>query len=225
MTLSSPPIIDPHQQIRLLLPWYVNQSLSFEELERVENHLYHCLLCRRELASLKSLAEALTEAPEPEGDAEASFIALRAKLPLRKPPVTLSPIPAKTAPWGRVRKISRQSSFRFALAASLLLAVIPLILHTQRTHPTEGYYTLSDAKPEAANTKDLRIVFDKSLSNTEIDAILAKIHAHRINPPNSIGAITVRLDDDQNSDRQIADGVDLLRRNPDVLLAEPVVQP
>ncbi|MGJ0486987.1 MAG: zf-HC2 domain-containing protein [Methylomicrobium sp.] len=225
MTLPSPTIIDPHQQIRLLLPWYANQTLSFEEQDRVENHLRHCPSCRRELVSLKSLAKALTEAPESGGDAETSFIALRAKLPLRKAPVTLSTIPANTATRDKSRKFSRQNSIRFALAASLLLAVIPLILHIQRTHPTEGYYMLSDNRPETANAKDLRIVFAKSLSNAEIDAILAKIHAHRINAPNSVGAITVRLDDDQKSDKQTADAVDLLRRNHDILLAEPVAQP
>ena len=48
---------DLHQQILLLLPWYLNQSLEQGEQKQVEKHIAHCLLCRRELISLRKLKE------------------------------------------------------------------------------------------------------------------------------------------------------------------------
>ena len=36
---------DQHQQIQLLLPWYLNESLEHNERQQVEIHLRSCILC------------------------------------------------------------------------------------------------------------------------------------------------------------------------------------
>jgi hypothetical protein len=224
MTSSTSSIINSHQQIRLLLPWYVNQSLQPEERESVERHIRHCLLCRQELVSLEQLAKTFADATDSEMDADASFANLYSKLPRKAVNKRLSS-PSANSVANRWAKLSRQSYITFAVAASLLLAVIPLTLYTGQTITADNYYTLSDKKSPAATGKELRIVFSKSLSDAEIDAILAKIHGRRIEGPNRVGAFTVGLDNAKNSPDQVEAAIALLRSQQDVLLAEPVAQP
>ena len=50
--------ITQHQQLQLLLPWYVNESLGEVERLQVEEHIHGCLLCNRELFALRKLQAA-----------------------------------------------------------------------------------------------------------------------------------------------------------------------
>jgi hypothetical protein len=213
-----------HQEVQLLLPWYVNQSLRQHEHRLVENHIRHCLPCRRELDSLRKLAEAVTLASDLDLAAETSFAGLRKKLPARAPGRAQSAASAKTAIPGRIGKFANQTGVRLAMAASLLLAVIPLTLHTVQTNTADDYYTLSAAQPESAAGKELRVVFAKSSSPAEVAAVLAEIRGRRIGEPNSVGALTVRLEAGGSSPR-LEEAIALLRSRQDVLLAEPVMQP
>lgn len=223
MNPSASTTTDLHQQIQLLLPWYMNQSLQPEERQQVESHIRQCLLCRRELVSLRKLAEAVTELSDLEVAAETSFASLRSKLPARASDKSLSNSSAKTPKLAGLSKLSRQSAVQFAMAATLLLAIIPLTMHTVQTNTADNYYTLSAAKPELATGKQLRVVFAKSLSSTEVAAILATIYAQRVDEPNSIGAFTIKLDSVDSP--KLEDAIALLRSRPDVLLAEPIIQP
>ena len=55
-----------HNQIRSLLPLQVAGGISREEQTRINDHLRECSDCRRELASLRSLAADLKSIPEPQ---------------------------------------------------------------------------------------------------------------------------------------------------------------
>ena len=79
------PLTDDHQQIQLLLPWYVNHSLEQNERKQVENHLRSCILCRRELVVLRKLAEDVNQSSVLDVAAEASFARLRGKLQAAEP--------------------------------------------------------------------------------------------------------------------------------------------
>jgi hypothetical protein len=225
MTTLTSTTTGTHRQIKLLLPWYANQSLPSEEMRRVENHLRDCPACRRELANLENLAQALTEMPEPKGDAEASFAALRLILPHRDADKTPSIERANAAMSRKTARFGRRNVVRFAVAATLLLAAIPLIGYALRTIKPEAYYTLSDVKPVSSSRNELRVVFAQSLSREEISAVLAEVHGRQVGEPNSIGAVTVKLEEDQDRPAQMKDAIALLRSRRDVLLAEPVVRP
>lgn len=213
-----------HQQIQLLLPWYINQSLQQYEYCLVEKHIRDCLVCRREIDGLRRLAEAVTQASDLNLAAETSFASLRTKLPARVLNRAPSAASAKTTIPNRLGKFANQTGVRLAMAASLLLAIVPLTLHTVQTNRTDDYYTLSAANPESADGKALRVVFAKSLSDAEVAAVLAEIHGQRIGEPNSVGALTVRIEADDSSHR-LEDAIALLRSRQDVLLAEAVMQP
>jgi len=223
MTPSASTTTDLHQQTLLLLPWYLNQSLQSEERHLVESHIRHCLLCRRELVSLIKLAEAVTELSDLDVVAEISFANLRSKLPARGFDSAQYTSTDKTTVFDRLTKFIRQSSFRFAMVATLVLAIIPLTLYNEQRNKADNFFTLSKARPELVNGKLLRVVFAKSLSSAEVAVILANIHGQRIDEPNSVGAFTVRLDSDDSP--KLEDAIALLRSRSDVLLAEPVMQP
>ncbi|MFZ2312922.1 MAG: hypothetical protein WAV82_09925, partial [Methylobacter sp.] len=85
MNKTTSTIQDQHHQVQFLLPWYVNQSLRQHEHRLVEQHISHCLQCRRELVSLRNLADAMTHVSDLDLAAETSFASLRTKLPPRVP--------------------------------------------------------------------------------------------------------------------------------------------
>ncbi|QPK63372.1 hypothetical protein IVG45_21650 [Methylomonas sp. LL1] len=236
---------DQHQQTLLLLPWYLNQSLKPAERQQVVNHLRGCMLCRLELDRLTNLAAAVRQASDLDTAAQASFDSLRGKLPTalpnrQQPQLSAVPRPAdsratinnanarqadktpkRRQPFWRL--IGTQGT-RLAIAASLVLAIIPLAMHYGRSPTPADYYTLSAAKPGTMAGPQLRVVFSKSLSATDIDALLAQIHGQRMGEPNSVGAYTVRLVTGQNTPA-LATAIAFLRGQPDVVLAEPVLQP
>jgi hypothetical protein len=245
MNQHSSPSTDQHRQIFLLLPWYLNKSLEQDELQQVESHLRNCIVCHRELVALRKLAAAVKQSSDLDAAAEASFAKLREKLqtadPLRKKPLpsnnqprlVWSRKPAAATPglsvntanrYSRLLSLRGSSVTHFAIAASMLLAIIPLVMQYGRSPATTDYYTLSAAKPESQSGTKLRIVFSKSLPNAGIDLLLEKIHGQLVEGPNSVGAYTVRLGADKNS-QDLTAAVALLRNQQNVLLVEPVIEP
>lgn len=108
------------------------------------------------------------------------------------------------------------------MAASLLLALLPLGWHNAPVTTDGSYHTLSAAQPESVPAATaLRVVFAKSTAEADISKLLAILHAERMGDVNSMGALTVRLDRPENLEPALA----LLRSRPDVVLAEPALQP
>lgn len=212
---------DTHAQTQTLLPWLINQTLHAEEQQQVEEHLRHCLVCRRELIDLQKMAEHLTAPSDLEAAAEASFAGIVRKLPERN--VSAKPLyTTKAAPKRSWPRINRTPSW-LALAASLLLFV-PVVWHGLPPLESTNYTTLSSTQPKTVTGRQLKVVFSPSLSNSEVAAILAQIHGQKLDEPNSMGAYTIKLEEDNGSatlDQTLA----LLRQRPDVLFAEPVTQP
>lgn len=245
MNQHTSPSADQHQQSLLLLPWYLNQSLKHNEQQQVESHLRSCILCRRELVDLRKLAAAVKQSSDLNVAAEASFAGLRAKLQTTEP-VRQKTMPSVNRPrlaWfgtransnlnlsgnaanrhSRLLPLSGITVKRFALAASLLLAMIPLMMQYGQSPVTADYYTLSSAKPESPAGSKLRVVFSKSLPEVTINSLLAQIHGQRLDGPNSVGAYTLRLDADKDSPDLTA-AIALLRNQQDVMLVEPVMEP
>jgi len=223
MNTSTKNTLDAHQEIQLLLPWYVNQSLDSHDYQIVDQHVKYCLLCRRELVSLRKLAHAVTRANDLDIAAETSFAVIANKLPARGSK-TITMRTAKQQPYiHRFNRVVRHRGFRYAMVASLLLVLMPFGLRMMSLMTDGLYSTLSAARPVTSQTMELRVVFAKSTSVADIDALLKTLHAQQFGEANSVGALTIRLEaNDQSSlDQAIAQ----LRSRQDVLLAEPVLQP
>ena len=235
--------VNPHQQILLLLPWYLNQSLEFAEQQQVESHIRSCMLCRRELVYLRKLSAAVRQESDLDVAAEASFHELKAKLHTirQHPPAPIAPqavnrlarpnnVDSGLSPRCATHSLQQLWSYlgsrgtQLAIAASQLLAIIPLVLQDGRSPTTTEYYTLSDSKPDLSTGPQLRVVFKNSISDAALDVFLAQIHGRRIEGPNSIGAYTVQLEAGKDSPK-LADAIAFLRQQQNVMLAEPVFQP
>ena len=211
-----------HQRIQLLLPWYINQSLQAHDRLMVDKHIRYCLLCRRELVSLRKLANAVIKSSDLEVAAENSFAGLASQLPSRR----AIPVTARTSKQQRVRhrltRYAKHNGVRYAMAASLLLALLPIGWEMLPMPTDAAYYTLSVARPESSQTKELRVVFAKSSSEAEIANLLATLHGERVGEANSVGAYTVRLNSNDGAPN-LEQALAILRSRPDVLLAEPVL--
>ncbi|AMK79398.1 MULTISPECIES: zf-HC2 domain-containing protein [Methylomonas] len=224
-----------HSEIVLLLPWYVNQSLTVNERRQVDQHVKSCLVCRRELLALRKLAAAVQQAADLDVAAEASFAGLRAKmqtasqLPLSaradSQPEKLASANVKLFSAGRgFWRIAGNTGKGLAIAASLLLVTLPAAVQYLRPANTTDYYTLSAAKPDTGPTGQFRVVFAKNLAEKDIDAALNQIGGIRVDGPNSVGAYTVKIATGK-PDADMADALALLRGRQDVILAEPILQP
>ncbi|MGZ0080184.1 anti-sigma factor family protein [Methylomonas sp. TEB] len=224
-----------HSDIVLLLPWYVNQSLTVNERQQVDQHLKSCLVCRRELLTLQKLAAAVQQAADLDIAAEASFAGLRAKMQTASqvPRSKQTDIPSEQLGGGNIKPFSAGQGFwriasntgkGLAIAASLLLVTLPAAV--QYLHPanTTDYHTLSAAKPDAGATGQIRVVFAKNLMEKDIDAALSQIDGIRVDGPNSVGAYTVKIATGK-PDADMAGALALLRSRQDVILAEPILQP
>lgn len=223
MNTASSNAQDQHQQIQLLLPWYVNQSLEQHQQQMVDKHIRHCLVCRRELAGLRKLADAVMQKSDLDLAAETSFACLASQLQSRNA-VSVSAHAARRQPTQfKLSDYLRHNTVRYAIAASLLLALLPLGLRMQSGDGV-GYYTLSTAKPGSGQAMELRVVFAKSTSAADIAAALNSLHAEQQGDANSVGALTVRLDADADQS-SLDHAIAVLRSRQDVLLAEPVLKP
>jgi len=69
-----------HDDVWILLPWYVNQTLSDEQQEMVEGHLKVCGTCRRALECRCRLLERVRNSSITELDEYVQFASLAEKI-------------------------------------------------------------------------------------------------------------------------------------------------
>jgi hypothetical protein len=209
---------EEHDDIALLLPWYVNQSLDADEQERVRAHLRDCLICRRELQNLTAVQSSLQQdANALDFSARASFRNLQERLAQPARPSAVTPFRAE--PPRRLRP--SRPLVALALAASVLILVAPIAIQRLAPPATTEFETLSNRSPQgSANAGQLRVVFAPELPNRQMENLLRSIGGQLVSGPNTSGAYTIRLEG-QNAGS--VDAISFLRRQEGVVLAEPVM--
>jgi hypothetical protein len=237
MNTLNPHAVGQHEKVSLLLPWYLNKSLQGDELQQVEQHLRSCLICRREMQALDKLSKAVRQPSDLEMAAKLSFAGLKNKLPMPPAGVSASESfsnPVASQSYGLLRPLKTRNLLKamprfaypyLAIAATVFMAVIPLLLYFPNAKLTANYYTLAAAKPEAVAGPQLRVVFSPALPKSQIDAVLQQIQGQVVDEPNSVGAYTVKLTHADSPNSSIEAALAFLRRQPVVVLAEPVLQP
>jgi hypothetical protein len=243
MSTPKPSPVDPHQEIQLLLPWYLKQSLEPIEQQRVESHVRGCFECRREILFLRNLDRSLNQEASSEAATDRSFEILRKKLPVKSSlgqsqkvtPIHSSPAWSDKQPKSnseqhgrqarsnkRASKASRYNFIRLGLAASLLLAaLVPMRNLFDQSTTLPEYLTLSSAKIVSEGGRSLRVVFSRPLANTAIDSLVERIHGQQIEGPNSVGAYTIAM----QSEPDLTAALAFLRSQDFVMFAEPVSKP
>jgi anti-sigma factor RsiW len=219
----------PHRKAWELLPWYVNGTLSGEDLDVVTGHLPGCAACAEEVARCRDLAVAVgavsaveTAPPSPErlarliaridaleaagGRMEGWRDRLRARIDgLRE---LLQSTPAPT---------------RWALAAQSALVVLLVAVVVWQMTPSSSYRTLaSGTDPVARDQAQIRVVFTEDVSEREMRAVLGLVDGRIIDGPSTIGAYTVQVPVPAAATDRVAPVLDVLRTQPKVRLAEPI---
>lgn len=213
-----------HQEIFLLLPWYVNKSLRESELREVESHLKVCLSCKRETTSLLRLASAVNAADALDSTAQASFSRLMNQIHTSGSAVrpTASLLPSRK--WYRSLDLN---FFRLPQAAMVLLSVLTLMIlapgyYFSKQMANNTYRTLSDGESTAGLSPDVHVIFAKGSSTQQIEAVLRGISGHIVEGPSPEGLYLIRFPaSKQDSENTILDTLLTLKNNSIVVLAEP----
>lgn len=212
-----------HDEISLLLPWYVNKTLREEELSAVESHLKICLVCKRELASLEKLSIAINQESSFDSEANVSFAHLMNKIHTATRPD--SPLPQlhaiRKSMWrSNVLRLPALHRPKAALAAAILLAlVIPNYFDLVKL-PSNDYRTLSDSEQSKPRNNDIRLVFSKDVTKQQIDAIVSSVQGQLVGQPTEQSVYTVHIEHAKSSN-DILNTLAELRKNPKIIFAEP----
>jgi hypothetical protein len=211
-----------HQDISLLLPWYVNKTLHGAEINKVDNHLKVCLTCRRELATLHKLAAAVQREVSIDSAAQASFSQLKKRIrgtdeTSREKAAKVVALPGQRQWYSKHWLLPRPV---LALAAVLLLSLlIPRFIDTGDIQMHE-YRTLSNAENPAINQNTIRLIFSNDTKQPQINEILASVHGRIVDGPTAQGVYTVAIDSELASNNVLG-MVASLRKSANVIFAEP----
>ena len=218
-----------HGEVWLLLPWYVNGRLNKEQKKCVASHLNVCLLCRKELTVQTALLDSIKQADTNTLTMNASFERLKQRIAQadRKPEprkvnalsrlngwlkTWLEPVPLRTA----------------ALASMAVVAflVFPLLMY-DFGNPLEttdaGFRTLSRSSAERSEPGDIRIVFEKGLSESEKARIITSVDAQIVNQPSITEVFSIRLGGQNIDSSKLTKAIETLRQRKEVVFAEPVL--
>ncbi len=217
-------------EVALALPWLASGALEEAERRELEHHLEGCAACRAEAArcraererlraevgpaaaphpaQLERLLARLDRGPADEDDEDDDEVAAAPGPPAARRPGAFARTPG---------------AVRWLIAAQLVaLAGLGYLAARPTGAPAASFRTLaSPARVEPARAA-VRVVFAPATSEAEIRALLLSVRAQVVAGPSAIGVYTLALDG-AGAPEPVAVALELLRRDPRVRLAEPVV--
>jgi len=209
-----------HENISLLLPWYVNKTLQGTEHKAVEQHLKVCLICKRELVNLHRLSAAVNQPDFFDSAAQASFSRLKNRLHTPAESIQ-NEVPQIVAASNRQKwygnLLSRPA---LGVAAGILLALLLPHFIPVDQYANSDYRTLSNPEAAISNKDEIRVIFKEKTSRQTIDQILGSIQGHIINGPDEQFLFTIGIETPAEQ-TAVIDKLALLRKNPNVIFAEP----
>lgn len=201
-----------HEDAIELLPWLVNESLQDGERDAVRAHAASCIICRRELAELEVLQESIhamaAEAPEPDMRRINARIDAQLERETRGLNLLAGLFKLFASPW-RVA---------FAAQSVLLVAIATLWLQAGPGEP--NFRTLSTAETLPAGNY-LRVVFNPTLDQAAIDALLAGTGLSVASGPSERGVVTLRFAGTVGAGDRAA-VTEALQKDARVLFVQPV---
>jgi anti-sigma factor RsiW len=223
-----------HDEIAVLLPWYVNGSLNTEERIQVDDHVRRCLTCRRELALERRILEAFHSESPLDQSADAAFERLHDRIAGRVRRSGRSRFDDLVLALRRLRAVATGRTWPGLRQALIALPVVALVfglvlvnIESVDVHLTggagpgeRGYHTLSGANSVAANIDDIHVIFARGTDSARITQILQSLDAGIVGEPNSAGAYTVRLSGVKD-EREREAALAVLRNQREVVFAEP----
>ena len=201
-----------HRDVWDLLPWLANGTLSESDARRCETHLQNCVECAAEYQAQQTLHREIQAFDSIPQTPHASLRKLMAKIeaePVSAPAVQTEQRPTR-ARW---------------LAAAVIVQTVGLIalggfmswkLHDIREQPR--YSTLSSSPAVSVRGPVARVVFDESMSITEVADLLRTHNAQIVSGPTEAGIYTLQFA--HESESSLPETVARLRENAHVRFAE-----
>jgi len=207
-----------------LLPWYVNGTLAAEDAARVETHLRACTTCAAD-AQMQTRIQSLLRAPAP---VEYSPSAGLRKLMSRVDESERRNQPARQDQRSeRWRRPAPSRTVRWLAAAVVVQAIGLAAIGASRlwqapsSSDAPRYHTLTATPSVPADTPRIRVVFEPSMTLSQLGELLL---AHRLTivaGPSESGIYTLALPS-QGDDLELA-VLSGLRADSNVRFAEPVL--
>jgi hypothetical protein len=208
-----------HEELTVLIPWYVNGSIGEDERQRLDAHLPSCANCRDALAQERHVYQGVNAEPCIEYMPAASLKRLQARLDgvdasarADAPP----DLPAAEKP-GR-----RPMPWQGLMAASIAVMAVAVALLAAdrwvqfRAHaPAPKYYTTTNSIPRPPG-EVIRAVFAPTITLIELQSILDAAQLRIVSGPTEAGVYSLAA----NSRRPVSSSLALLRAHATVRFAE-----
>lgn len=194
-----------------LLPWYVNGTLSPEEIRSVESHVEVCAACLRELERCRALAglyegiEDSAPAPHPARVERLWARAERSEIP-------------NAFPWRALALVE---------AAALVLVILGLGWGLRANEPSApadsgpAFRTLGAGSLEGPADDRFRVVFAPETPESDLRELLRTYDARIVDGPSPLGVYTIAVPRSSDLDDWNRLVVERLRGEDPVLFAEP----
>jgi anti-sigma-K factor RskA len=200
-----------HQEVRELLPWYVNGTIDESARQRVDAHLARCEICREELSFERRVfakidgETAIDYVPGP------SLKRLNARLDALQNDAS-RPQEGRHNPatW---RVLAAASIAAVTVTIGVLLIDRSVQSRAPATQPV--YHTVTNATSRPRD-EVIRAVFAPSVTLIELQSMLDEAHLRIVSGPSEAGVYSLA----SNSDTPVRESLENLRRHSTVRFAE-----
>jgi hypothetical protein len=204
-----------HQEVSALIPWYVNDTLSDHERQRVDAHVGACVPCRDDLAVHKRVFEGIDAQPALDYMPVASLKRLQARLDAAQAQAVSPQLPPlepvrNASPW---RGWIAASIATMAVAIGLLAADKWVQFEARANQP--NYRTVTSAAPRPRG-EVIRAVFSPTITLVQLQSILDEAQLKIVSGPTEAGVYSLA----SNSSLTVRSSLALLRLHSTVRFAE-----
>jgi anti-sigma factor RsiW len=211
-----------HDEISVLIPWYVNGSIGEGDRQRVDAHLTQCARCREDMALERRVYAGMSVEPGVEYMPAASLKRLQSRLDdLTAALPTEVAVEAPLAPF--VAAGRRAVTWHGVMAASVAIMAVAVSMlaadrWTQsRTRAGALYSTVTTSKPRVPD-EVIRAVFIPTITLVELQAVLDAAGLRIVSGPTEAGVYSLAA----NSRRPVSASLASLRGHAKVRFAESI---
>ena len=202
-----------HEQAVELLPWLVNDSLDEQEKEAVLEHAHACVICRRELSSLRKLQDSISQASNAMPIAEPDMRNINARID-----AIIDRQNRGRELLSRLREVF-DSPWRIAFAAqTIVLIVLAGVLFWPE--PRGGEFTTLTQTENLPDGQYFRVVFSPDLQPSQLRILLDKHDLTIVDGPSIRGVYTLGIANTSLHGDMLLSS---LQDDPNVLFAQPVI--
>ena len=203
------------------LPWYVNGTLEGGELQRVEQHLRSCVVCRGELPFQRELSERLAASEDFPLSPGHGLQELRSRIIAEE---SLTSLKGLRHSWQHMSPGGRGTLFAQAAAILLLvgLAATGVVSRFDRFDSEPTYRTLSDNVAPVVDARlHFHLVFGPDTPEIEMRSLVASIDGEIVAGPSPLGVYTVATTLPEDDSVTLESLLIQLRYHDSVVFAEP----